>query len=54
MNYIEMIHIVGEITELESSLDRMVNELRKLRRELYLEIEKIESEKNNNNLERNQ
>lgn len=52
----EMIHIVGEISELESSLDRMINELKKLRSELYSEIEKIENEKNNHNhnLEQNQ
>lgn len=43
----EMIHIIGEISELESSLDRMINELKKLRSELYAEIEKLENEENN-------
>lgn len=40
----DMIHIVGEISELETSLDRMINELKKLRSELYAEIENIENE----------
>ena len=43
----EMIHIIGELSELESSLDRMINELKKLRSELYMEIEKIQSEQKN-------
>lgn len=42
----EMIHIVDEINELESSLDKLINELKQFRKEILSKIEKTDSEEN--------
>lgn len=42
----EIMHIVDEINELESSLDKLINELKQFRSEILSKIENSGSEEN--------
>lgn len=42
----EMMHIVDEINSLESTLDKLISELKQFRNEILSKIEKPDSEEN--------
>lgn len=44
---LEMIQIIDELIKLETSISKLINELKNLKSELYLEIENVEIEKRN-------
>lgn len=42
----EMLHIIDEISEIESSVDKLINELKQFRKEILSKLERTGSEEN--------
>lgn len=53
---LELVHVIEELSDLESSVGKLINALKSLKSELYAEIERIENEHKdiNDNFEQNQ